>query len=338
MARSAEVPALPWLADYAVTPPVERCASPIQSVNNQCVRVRTGDGDLVWKVYSSHDDPALIRYEHQLLAWLAVADLSFAVPAPLTGRDGETLRRYAGQWHALAPWLAGMQLDPAVPEQVELLGAAVGELLAALWRYPTAPRPGRNLFGALFDFPPAARNPFTITPARLGVASTPANEDLLEWWREEAARLQGFAEGPYRSLPWQVCHNDVAPANILVEAGRVSGVLDFEFAAPAPRALDVAMGLRMTMRVWENPEPWEMVRRFCRGYRRWMPLTYAEVRVLPELLRLRGAISVLWWLGRRATTDDPAVTLDRFEYLRNTVRWLDGQESNFLAILTEAAM
>jgi homoserine kinase type II len=309
---------------------------PCQGVNNQNVRICTGAGDFVWKTYTSHDDPAEIRYEHNLLTWLATRGMSFAVPAPLPGRDGETLRRFEDQWTALSPWQLGVQLNPTVPDQVELLGSAVGELLAGLRRYPTVARPARHLFGALFHFPPPERDPFTLTPERLGVPSTPDIEDLLGWWREEATRLQAFVKGPYRSLPWQVCHNDVAPGNVLVDAGRVSAVLDFEFAAPAPRALDAAMGLRMTMRLWENPEPWEMVRRFCRGYTRWMPLTDAELSAIPQLLRLRGAITVLWWLGRRMATDNPHVTLDRIVYLRNAARRLDRHEGKLLEVLFQA--
>jgi len=120
-------------------------------------------------------------------------------------------------------------------------------------------------------------------------------------------------------LPWQLCHNDVTPANVLVEAARVSAMLDFELAAPAARALDVAMELRMTMRVWQNPEPWDVVSRFCRGYARWLPVTEAEARALPWLMRLRGALTVLWWLGRRGRPDDGPIVLDRIEYLRNVV-------------------
>jgi len=164
--------------------------------------------------------------------------------------------------------------------------------------------------GRRIHFPPPELDPFTLTPARLGLPDTAATENLLGWWREEAARLHAFVEGPYQSLPRQLCHNDVAPANVLVDAGRVSAVLDFEFAAPTARALDVAMGLRMTMRVWENPDPWEMIRRFCRGYTRRLPITHAEVSAMPRLLRLRGAISAMWWLGRRSATEDPAIALN----------------------------
>jgi len=102
--------------------------------------------------------------------------------------------------------------------------------------------------------------------------------------------------------------------------------------------MGAAMGLRMTMRVWENPEPWEMVRRFCRGYTRWMPLTQEEVCAMPQLLQLRGAITVLWWLGRRATTDDPYITLHRIEYLRNAARWLDRHEGSLLEVLFDSVI
>lgn len=327
----------PWLSDYALTLPVDVSPMPHQGVNNRNLLLRTGRGNFVWKLYDSHDDPDEIRYEHELSAWLATKELSFALPTPLAGHDGETLRHTANRWCALLPWLPGAQLDPSVPAQVELLGAAVGELLAALRHNPTLSRPGRHLFGALFHFPPPERDPFTLTPTRLGVPSTPATEELLGWWRKEAGHLHSFAKGPYRLLPWQVCHNDVAPANILVDAGQVSAVLDFEFAAPAARALDAAMGLRMTMRVWENPAPWDMVRCFCQGYTRWMAFTDAELYAMPLLLRLRGAITVLWWLGRRAETDDPTIALERIDYLRNTVRWLDRHEGRFLEVLFEAA-
>jgi Ser/Thr protein kinase RdoA (MazF antagonist) len=118
----------------------------------------------------------------------------------------------------------------------------------------------------------------------------------------------------------------------------VTAVLDFEFAAPAARALDVAMGLRMTMQVWENPEPWEAVRRFCRGYIHWMPLTEAEVTALPWLIRLRGAITVLWWLGRMGARGDAGPIPTRIEYMRNFVRWLDRYEQRFVDVVMQEVL
>ena len=134
-------------------------------------------------------------------------------------------------------------------------------------------------------------------------------------------------------MPWQLCHNDFSPANVLIDGGRVSGVLDFEFAAPAPRALDVAMGLRMAMQMWENPELWELARRFCRGYARWIRMAEAEVLALPQLLRLRTAIPFLWWLGRMDVPGGVERLPARIENLQRLVRWLDHHEQRLVELV-----
>jgi len=318
------------LSSYDLTLPIEAVALPHQGVNNESVGIRTGAGAFVWKTYTSYEDAAAIHYEHRLLRWLAAAGLSFAVPAPVPARDGTSLVRGPHRWAALTAWLPGARLDPANPDHVELLGDAAGELLTILQQYPPMPRPGRPLFQTLFGFPSASLDPFALNATDLGLPDTPRTDDLCGWWREESGQLRAFVDGPYRALPWQLCHNDVTPANVLVEAGRVSAMLDFEFAAPTARALDIAMGLRMTMRVWQDPEPWDAVSRFCRGYARWLPVTEAEAQVLPWLMRLRGAITVLWWLGCRGRRSDGLIVLDRIEYLRNVVRWLRRYEWEFV--------
>lgn len=50
--------------------------------------------------------------------------------------------------------------------------------------------------------------------------------------------------GPWRSTPVGapevICHVDIAPYNVTFVDGRVSGIIDFDHAAPAPRLWDVA--------------------------------------------------------------------------------------------------
>jgi len=328
----------PYLADYDLAPPLEIGAPEQQGVNNASLIVRTGRGDYIARAYlsKSYDDPASIGYEHRLLNRLADARLSFAVPVPIPTRGGALLCRGTSGWVSLSRYLPGARLDPRASDQVELLGASLGELHAALRHYPDAPRPGRPLFGELFRFPLLLRDPFTVTPQQLGLPDAPPYDELLRWWREEAARLRVFLDGPYRDLPRQLCHNDITPANVLVDAGRVTGVLDFEFAALAACALDVAMGLRMTMRVWDDPEPWDIVRHFCRGYTQWVQLTEQEVQTLPWLIRLRGAIAVLWWLGHVMAVGESGPIPERITYLRNFVHWLEDHEQRFVDVMLRA--
>ncbi|MBC8075716.1 MAG: phosphotransferase, partial [Chloroflexales bacterium] len=252
---------------------------------------------------------------------------------PVAARDGATLRQGPQGWGALMRCLPGATLNPADLDQVELLGAACGELLAALAPLPAAPRPGNSLFAALLDFSPASRPALTLAPQHLALQPTAENEAALAWWRAEAAAIAAFAAGAYRALPQQLCHNDMAPANVLVHDDRVSAVLDFEFALPAARALDAAMGLRMTMRVWENPSWEDALQRFMRGYTRYAPFTHAEARAIPALIRLRAAIPVLWWLGRAGEHVEATVMLRGIGFQQNNARWLAANERQFVEML-----
>jgi Ser/Thr protein kinase RdoA (MazF antagonist) len=132
-----------------------------------------------------------------------------------------------------------------------------------------------------------------------------------------------FVAGEYRSLTKRIAHNDPSPANVLAVDRRVTALLDFEFACPAPPALDLAMALRMTMRWWESADPWPAARAALAGYCERWPLSVEEARLLPELMRLRSSVAIYWWLGRAAPNADLVPVLRAIGYHRNAVRWLD---------------
>lgn len=310
------------LARYDLPAPlaIEPGAAP--SVSNVSLRVRAGDRRLRCKLYNGAHDLAALRYEQALLQTLDGAGLPFALPAPLADRWGETLQQTSAGRLTLIPDLPGANLDPADPAQVEALGVALGALHVALAALPSTPRPGRALFQEFFRFPPPERDPLRLTPPWLGPDNTAEAHELRAWWRGEAEQLAAFVDGPYRHLPHQLCHNDPAPYNVLTAGGTVTAFIDFEFACPAPRGLDVAMALRMTMRVWEQDDPWPSAEAFCRGYRRSAHLSAAEAAQLPTLIRLRSAMGILWALGRGVPVNSQRL-LEHVGYLRNTVTWLD---------------
>jgi len=47
----------------------------------------------------------------------------------------------------------------------------------------------------------------------------------------------------------KVIHGDFTPSNTLHAGGRLTGIIDFEFAGPDARAMDVASGLYFCLRV-----------------------------------------------------------------------------------------
>jgi len=119
---------------------------------------------------------------------------------------------------------------------------------------------------------------------------------------------------------------------VLAISGQVSAFIDFEFACPAPRGLDIAMALRMTMRIWEQPTPWASAEAFCRGYQCVACLNAAVVAQFPALFRLRWAMGTLWARGRDAPIN-PTRMLEHLGCLRNAANWLDQHGSRLAELV-----
>jgi Ser/Thr protein kinase RdoA (MazF antagonist) len=320
------------LTSYPFEPPVEVFPFPISGQNNSLNGIRTANGDYIQKIYQCPGSSSVpsIQYEHDILTAIQQSDVSFRVPFPVADAYAERLQQGPHGWWSVYPWFPGRRLNPCDLQEITLMGDAIGQLHLALQQHPVEPRPGCALFQEFFGFPAPKYDPLHLSVADLNISHAPSAVERLSWWRDEAQELDEFVRTTYQILPWQICHNDVSPNNILVKDGQVSAVLDFEFAAPAARAFDVAMGLRMTMRVWENPEPWNSIRAFFRGYSGWIHLLEKEILALPTLIRLRNTMALLWLLGRDVDHERIPVHIG---YQQNYVRWLEQHESKFLDVL-----
>ncbi|WP_022888526.1 phosphotransferase [Agromyces italicus] len=139
-------------------------------------------------------------------------------------RIGDTVRRVAGPWtpavHTLLAALrsAGMREVPEVrgfdAAGREVLGFLPGTMLVdappeVLWSSSVLDQAGRLLR--------------RVHEASVALATEPGRI-----WR-----------APVREPVEVVCHNDVAPYNLVVDGGRVTGLIDFDFAAPGPRLRDL---------------------------------------------------------------------------------------------------
>ncbi len=325
-------------AAYGLTPPITPFALDHAGWNNDNLGIRTGAGSFVLRDHTSlsYEDRSSILYEFDILRWLSDQPLSFAIPTPIRTVSGDRWYVASGRWRSLAPLLPGRALARQQPDDL-LLGSALGELQATLKHYPASPRPGRPLFSDLFRFPGATLDPRRLTPERLRLPSDPVLDERLGWWCDEAARLSAFVDGPYRLLPAQVCHNDVTPNNVHAEAGALTAILDFEYVTISARALDFSTGLRLALRYWQPAEPWPAARDFCRGFGQWVSLTDAEIAALPDLLRLRAAATVLWWIGRYAAGDPVGATVaDRITHVQNLAHWLERSQDRLLGIVADA--
>jgi len=296
-----------------------------RGTNNVSWRIESTQGCYILRLYQNTADAIRIGDEHRLLRWLRHAGLSFAVPCPVPARSHALLiavgiENKGEGWAALFPVISGYHaLAPTVVE-TQAAGAALGELDAAL---AVAPRdllhPLMPAYGDLDHIHPFVPDPVTVThDLSLDDERHHAYGDFLDIVRAAVPTL-------YETLPRQVIHSDYGRSNVLMEDDRVSGILDFEFAARDLRALDFAIGLYHYSCASSGcfAVRWDLIAAFGTGYRTHVRLLPAEVQALPALVRLRRAVSTLHWIGRwRQGLADRLTAVEHVYDTLDAHRWL----------------
>jgi Ser/Thr protein kinase RdoA (MazF antagonist) len=252
-----------------------------------------------------HLNSGLPDYEHAVLR--ALGDLSFAVPEPVVTRDGRTWVPYGGGVASLCRRIVGEHPVRSDARQAEACGRALGELDVALAGLEGLPV--RKVWnGDLTQVHPLVPSPTEL------LEEVPAVGEVL-------ARIR-----PRDDLPVQVIHGDFVVGNVLVVGDRVTGILDFEFAGPGYRAMDLETGLwSFDSDEWSTPKPWPVSDAFRRGYFEWLPLSDGEIAALPWLQVVREATSLVHWAGRyRAgltSYDDLLGRGERLLQVADVLRW-----------------
>ncbi len=286
-------------------------------LNNESFFVDAREGRFVIRVYRNTADPARVRYEHDLLGKLGAAELPFAVPALVRARGGDTL---AVLETADGPRLAALFVRiPGEPAAIDrgnarLAGGALARLDGAFATLDLPARPP----AALDEVHPLVPDVLAaVDDLALDVPTRDAVAAAFERVQSEHDLLAG-------ALPRQVVHGDFAFPNLLVEHGRVTGLVDFEFAGPDVRAADLACALYITAVRGPDDRRWELLDAVAAGYRRVLPLDPVEVAALPSLLLRRCAVGAVHWIGRwRQGIVDLETARERPRRLVRFVAWLD---------------
>ena len=274
-------------------------------------------------------------------------DLGFAVPAPVPTRSGDSLVSTPQGWGALFKLLPGEQPDRGRIDHIHAFGAALGELHCALVAYPRQARPAFHSYADLRHVHHALPDPFALTPADLGLPATAGLLDLLANWRHELAELDEFTRREYARLPWQMTHGDYAPGNILLLDNHVSAVLDFDMAQPDARAIDIAAGLKFSLNLpyqgengsiptplhRDQPDPLAFGAAFWQGYTQWVHPTNDEIAAIAHLIRLRDAVSTIWWRGRGLIAGDVRPGMQRMNDLMTMKEWLKENDEGMREIV-----
>lgn len=195
-----------------------------EGVSNSNWLIETTTGRFILTMYERRIDIRQLPFFLGLLDHLAAHGC--AVPATIHDRSGAAFRKIKGKSVALIEFLPGVSPTRPTPAQAR----SVGEALA-------------RVHVASQDFLPKREN--DLAPRHTAA--------ILERWGEEALadidpRLPSLI-GQGRELvsnwptglPRSIIHSDLFPDNVLMVGDKVSGMIDFYFAAHDVMAYDLAV-------------------------------------------------------------------------------------------------
>jgi homoserine kinase type II len=276
-----------------------------EGVENSNFSLRTTAGDFILTLYEKRVDPAELPWFLGLMEHLA--NRGIVCPLPVRGRDGAALRHLSGRHAAITTFLPGVWPRRVRQEHCGPLGAALAGLHLAGGDYrPTR----RNALGPDGWRPLLARSGARADEVRPGLA------DELQRTLEEI--LEAWPEG----LPRGHIHADLFPDNVFFLDGRLSGLIDFYFAATDILAYDVAVCLNAWCFEADFSFNVTKARAMLRAYDATRPLSDAERAALPVLCQgaaLRFLLTRLYdWLntppGALVTRKDPLEFLRRLRF------------------------
>ncbi len=288
-----------------------------EGVENSNYSLKTTHGDYILTLYERRVAPEDLPWFLGLMEHLA--EHAIPAPRPVPGRDGESLRRLAGRYAAITTFLPGVW-----PRRVRQLHCApLGEALARL-----------HLAGA--GYAPERAN--ALGPEawpRLLSASTPGGDAVRVGLIGELEKALGriLAGWPGR-LPRGHIHADLFPDNVFFLEGKISGLIDFYFAATDLYAYDVAVCLNAWCFEPDFSCNVTKARALLGAYEAVRPLSAAERAALPVLCQgaaMRFLLTRLYdWLN---TPDGALVTRkDPIEYLRRLNFHLEARDEHAYGI------
>lgn len=286
---------------------VVSCKGIAEGVENSNFLLETTGGRFILTLYEKRVSEGDLPFFVDLLDHLARR--GSPVPAMIRDEDGIAIQQISGRAACVIQFLPGISLTHPTPDQCAAAGAALG-----------------GMHRAVVDFGGARENSMGHTHWR-AVAEGAGDLDLV------IPGLQGVVDEELsfldahwpKSLPAHVVHADLFPDNVLMLGDRVTGLIDFYFAASDFRAYDLAI----THASWAfsaDGTHCHMARAqaLMRGYAGEIALTEAEVDALPLLARGASLRFLLTrahdWIHTPAdalvTRKDPSPFLARLERYR----------------------
>jgi homoserine kinase type II len=244
------------------------CKGIAEGVENSNFLLETTAGRFILTLYERRVRERDLPFFVSLLDHLAAS--GSPVPAMIRDRDGIAVQQISGRAACIIQFLSGISLTHPTVAQCEAAGAALGAMHGALAGYDgtrdnsMGHRHWRDVANATGD----------LDAVRPGLQAI-VDDEL------------GFVDAHWPTdLPAHVIHADLFPDNVLMLGDRVTGLIDFYFAASDFRAYDLVI----THAAWTFSangsicDP-ALAQALMRGYAREIALTDAELAALPTLAR-----------------------------------------------------
>jgi homoserine kinase type II len=280
-----------------------------RGISNATWFVRSDAGDHVLRLYLNKRVEQ-IRLEHELLRRLATADLTFRTPKPLETEAGDTLAIEVDSAHpaALFRRIEGEPLDDEDAAGIAKAAAAFARLDIAL-----AGIDRTDVSSPLFSG--------DLRTVHTAITDLAQVEEIAGSQAMQLAYEAGESAAViYSSLPTQLIHGDFSLGNVLVRAGRVRGILDFEYAGRNVRAMELGGVLRNLLMKDDRQRLWGSA---LHAYLGTLPLDPMELAALPALVLLHSAIVVVWLAGRALEGQSTPQALDQYVDQALTLReWI----------------
>jgi 4-aminobutyrate aminotransferase-like enzyme/Ser/Thr protein kinase RdoA (MazF antagonist) len=263
---------------------------------NENYELRLADGRRwVLKLAPAGEAPGRIELEHEAVEAMAARAPGLCLPRLRPARNGRVLVELAldhtpGSAPRLArllefvPGSAWGRHAPASPAMLTGLGTLAAELALALGPID---RPAARIRHR-WDLAQAQQH-----RAELQAVDEPARRALLDHAFERfAASLPDL-----RSVPHGLIHADLNDDNLMVQDGRLSGLLDFGDALHNPLINELAIALAYVL--LDEPEPWAAGAAVVAAYHKRRPLSATEIELLYPLITARLAVSLITSAQRR---------------------------------------
>jgi homoserine kinase type II len=288
-------------------------------VNNivQYINMPTGEKKLL-RIYNNGLNSKRVNFEHEVLRQLNdKSKMSFRIPCMIPSMSGETHVKLSNGAEACM-----VEVIPGgLPKLtcVEDIGRASGELNSEIAKVVI----DKDLCNCapyydMWEVHHAVTRDNFIEV--MNSDAFDAKRAFATKMIKEVCDITDKCEGAYQSLPQQLIHGDLHYDNVLVEDGKVTGLLDFEFAAFDWRAMELAICLS---KYAGEPNPMHYFDSFIAGYATTATLTRAEALAIPDLINLRILSNVVYFVGRKiAGEDDISSLTTRIETYCNRVEWV----------------